>query len=90
MREASHSFMLMLNKILQRRELKDKIAIFWMETQINKQKLKHLGFSENDKSPLFAYFNLHSPNKQVLDPKQKGSFTEQSIVHFIKSIIKVD
>jgi hypothetical protein len=42
--EGSQAHLSMLNTLLKKREFDSKITIFWMETQINKQKLNHLGF----------------------------------------------
>jgi len=81
---------MMLNRILERREFRNKIYIFWMETQINKQKLKHLGFKETDHAPLFALFDLTKPNKKILKDSKGNIFNENSIISFIKDIIHYD
>lgn len=37
-----------------------------MEAQINKQKLRHLGFKETDHPPLFSLFDLSGAPKKIL------------------------
>lgn len=80
----------MLNGLLKRREFRGKVTIFWMETQINRQKLEHLGFKSEDRPPLFAQFSLTDPNKKILKDGKKALFDEKSIVSFMKKIIQFD
>lgn len=83
----------MLNKLIKEKYLKqykERIVIFWMETQINKQKLEHLGFSKTDNPPLFAYFDLSSRKKQIFKPQKGKPFDGKMISNFIKGIIQVD
>lgn len=49
-------------------------TIFWMESQINRDKLKHLGFNENDRPPLFALFDLNDPKKKTFGNKKGEQF----------------
>ena len=44
-RQQSQEHLRMLEKLLERKYFKDRVVIYWMEAQINKQKLKHLGFT---------------------------------------------
>lgn len=46
-----------------------------METQINKQKLVHLGFKESDHAPLFALLDLNKSNKRILVNEKGYLFT---------------
>ena len=50
-----------------------------METQINKQKLEHLGFHKNDVPPLFAHFDLKSAQKNIFKPSKGKPFDKESI-----------
>ncbi len=48
-----------------------------METQLNKQKLTHLGFKQTDHPPLFSQFDLtNAPKKILKDNKGNPIFNE--------------
>jgi len=46
-REESIRLLDMLESIIKNGYFKDKVVIFWMETQINTEKLTQLGFNKN-------------------------------------------
>jgi hypothetical protein len=74
-RAGSQQHIGMLNGVLKQRQFRGKITVFWMEAQINKQKLEHLGFTSRDHPPLFAQFSLLSKEKNVLKKGKEPLFT---------------
>lgn len=57
-----------------RKKEMQRVNIFWMQAQINKDKLTHLGFDINAHPPLLALFDLRDSNKKTFGSKKGEQF----------------